>query len=76
MKKKRIYCISIDAMISDDIPFMETLPNLGPIVKKAAKAKDVISVYPTLTYTCHASMLTGVYPERHHIVNNEMFIPG
>ena len=54
MKKKRIYCISIDAMISDDIPFMETLPNLGPIVKKAAKAKDVISVYPTLTYTCHA----------------------
>lgn len=63
-------------MISEDIPFMRTLPNLGPVLKDAAIAENVISVYPTLTYTCHASMLTGVYPDRHHVVNNENFIPG
>ncbi len=35
----------------------------------------MISVYPTLTYTIHPSMMTGVYPDRHHIINNETFVP-
>lgn len=76
MQKRRLYVLSIDAMISEDIEFMKTLPNLGPVLKDAAMATDVITVYPSLTYTCHASMITGVYPKRHHIVNNERFIPG
>ncbi|MEG2119928.1 MAG: ectonucleotide pyrophosphatase/phosphodiesterase [Pseudoflavonifractor sp.] len=76
MKKRRIYVISVDAMITEDIPFMRTLPNFGPVLENAAIASDVITVYPSLTYTVHASMLTGVYPNRHHIVNNEQFVPG
>ncbi len=74
--KKRLYVLSIDAMVSEDIEFMKTLPNLGPIVRNASYVKDVISVYPTLTYTIHASMLTGVYPDRHNVSNNEYFVPG
>ena len=76
MKKRRVYVLSIDAMVTEDIPFMRTLPNLGPVLEGAAIASDVITVYPSLTYTVHASMLTGVYPNRHHVVNNEMFLPG
>ncbi|MBN3010041.1 alkaline phosphatase family protein [Ruthenibacterium lactatiformans] len=76
MKKRRIYVLSIDAMISEDIPFMRTLPNLGPVLEDASIVSDVITVYPSLTYTVHASMLTGVYPNRHHVVNNEQFVPG
>lgn len=76
MSKRRIYVISIDAMVTEDIPFMRTLPNLGPVLQNAAIASDVITVYPSLTYTVHASMLTGAYPDRHHVVNNEQFVPG
>ena len=76
MKKKRLYVISIDAMVSEDIPFLRTLPNLGPVIENAAIVSDVITVYPSLTYTVHASMLTGVYPNRHNIINNETFTPG
>ena len=75
MKKRRIYVLSIDAMISEDIPFMRTLPNLGPVLENASIVSDVVTVYPSLTYTVHASMLTGVYPNRHHIINNEIVLP-
>lgn len=76
MKKRRIYVLSIDAMVTEDIPFLRTLPHFGPVLENAAIASDVITVYPSLTYTVHASMLTGVYPDRHHVVNNELFLPG
>lgn len=74
-QKKRIFILSIDAMVGEDIEFMKTLPHLGPIVRNASYVKNVVSVYPTLTYTCHASMMTGVYPDRHHVHNNENFVP-
>jgi predicted AlkP superfamily pyrophosphatase or phosphodiesterase len=76
MKKRRLYVLSIDSMVTEDIPFMKTLPNLGPVLENAAIAEDIITVYPSLTYTVHASMLTGVYPDRHHVINNEVFVPG
>lgn len=68
---KKTLVISIDALISDDIPFMETLPNLGPIVKGAAQVRDIECIYPTLTYPCHVSIMTGCYPDKHQIVHNE-----
>ena len=73
---KRLYVLSIDAMVSEDMDFMRTMPNLGKFLKDASYVKDITSVYPTLTYVIHASMLTGVYPDRHHVSNNEVFTPG
>lgn len=68
---KKTLVISIDALISDDIPLLETLPNLGPIVKGAAQVRDIECIYPTLTYPCHVSIMTGCYPDKHGIVHNE-----
>ncbi len=76
VQKRKLYVLSIDAMIYEDTAFMETLPNLGPFVKRASRVKRVKTVYPSLTYTCHASMITGCYPDRHGIVHNEQFTPG
>lgn len=75
MKKRRLYVLSVDAMITEDIPFLRTLPAFGKILKDAAIVSDVITVYPSLTYTAHASMITGCYPDRHHIINNELLEP-
>lgn len=76
MKKRRLYVLSVDAMVTEDLEFLRTLPTFGAILKDAAVVENIIAVYPTLTYTIHASMITGVYPNRHHIVNNEIFLPG
>lgn len=76
MKKRRLYVLSVDSMVTEDLDFLRTLPTFGAILKDAAVVGDIIAVYPTLTYTIHASMMTGVYPNRHHIVNNELFLPG
>lgn len=71
----RTLVVSIDALITEDISRMQTLPHLGHILQNAAYAKDIRCVYPTLTYPCHASIVTGCYPDRHGIPNNERFQP-
>lgn len=73
--KKRMLVISLDAMISEDLEYMKTLPNLGPIVNKGSIVKNSQTVYPSLTYTAHASMISGTYPDKHGVVNNEIFNP-
>ena len=75
MKKRKLYVLSIDSMITEDIEFMKTLPTMGSILNGAAVVSNITSVYPTLTYTIHTTMMTGVYPDRHHIINNETFVP-
>lgn len=72
---KRMLVISLDAMISEDLEYIKTLPNLGPIVKGGAIVKNSETVYPSLTYTAHASMISGTYPDKHGVVNNEIFNP-
>lgn len=74
-QKRKLYVLSIDSMITEDIEFMKTLPTMNRILENAAIVSNVVTVYPSLTYTIHTSMMTGVYPDRHHIINNETFVP-
>lgn len=76
IRKRKLYVLSIDAMVTEDLPFLRSLPTLGRLLDGAAVVENILSVYPTLTYTIHSTMMTGVYPDRHHIVNNETFVPG
>ena len=71
----RTLVISIDALITADIPRLRQLPHLGRIMEGAACAKDILCIYPTLTYPCHTTIATGCYPDRHGICNNERFQP-
>jgi len=73
IKRRGKYCIVIseDAMVREDLGYLKTLPHFGRIWEQTAKVDIMRSVYPTITYPCHASMVTGVYPDRHGIVNNE-----
>ena len=69
---KHVIVISEDALIYEDTATLEQLPVFGSIWKKAARVEQVRSIYPTLTYPCHTTMMTGCYPDRHGIVNNEL----
>lgn len=36
----------------------------------------VTSVYPTITYPCHTTMISGVWPDKHGVTGNIRFVPG
>lgn len=68
---RHLIVISEDALVFEDLETLKTLPNFGKIWGKTARVNRVRSIYPTVTYPCHTTMMTGVYPARHGIVNNE-----
>ena len=72
---KKMIVISLDAMITEDLAYLKQLKNLGPIIQKGAKVMASQTVYPSLTYTAHASMISGTYPNKHGVINNEIFNP-
>ena len=73
--KKKLLLISLDAMIGKDIEILKTLPTFAPILEKASIVKSVETVYPSMTYTEHASIVSGTYPEKHGVITNEVFTP-
>ncbi len=62
-------------MIGSDVEVLKTFPECRAFFRDYAQVEEVLSIYPTLTYPCHASILTGCYPLRHGIVNNERLEP-
>lgn len=50
-------------------------PNMDSIVKTGVKAPFVKSVFPTVTMPNLYTIVTGLYPESHGIIANEMFDP-
>ncbi|MCP3942304.1 MAG: alkaline phosphatase family protein [Desulfobacteraceae bacterium] len=72
--------ISIDGMRPDIIQNSKRynkikIPVLRSLMKKGTYAKQVIGVFPTLTYPSHASLITGTNPNTHGIINNKYFDP-
>lgn len=68
--------LSIDCLSSKDFPLLEELPNFKRLLNGAAVCKQVNTIYPSTTYPCHTSIITGNYPATHGIVNNTKLQPG
>ena len=50
-------------------------PNLHQLMREGSSVRQLIPVYPSNTFPNHYSIVTGLYPAHHGIVNNEMFDP-
>lgn len=73
---RKLLVISIDSMVTEDLPIIKGLPNMGKILAHSSLVRRMESTYPTLTHAIHAGIITGCYPERHGIICNEQFQPG
>ena len=71
----RVVIISFDAVGASDLQYLSTLPNFGKFMEHAAICRNVHSVYPSLTYPAHTSIVTGKKPIHHKIINNTRFQP-
>ena len=76
MKRNKLIVMSIDALFDEDIPCIKELPNFNRLLKNSARVRGGMrGIYPALTYPSHVSMITGTYPDRHHICHNEIVDP-
>lgn len=75
---KHLIVISYDAFSEDNWEAAKDMPNMSKLIKQGAHSTKLRSVYPTLTYTVHTTIVTGVYPDKHKIFHNnplQPFIP-
>ena len=72
MKSKYLIIISFDAVSSHDIEKLKELDNFKYLIDNGSLITNVESVYPTLTYPAHATIMTGMYPKNHGIINNTL----
>ncbi|WP_026884061.1 ectonucleotide pyrophosphatase/phosphodiesterase [Clostridium akagii] len=69
---KYLYVISLDGLSTLDFEYISNLPNFKELLTSASFCKNVYSVYPTLTYPAHVSIVTGKYPKNHGVINNTL----
>jgi predicted AlkP superfamily pyrophosphatase or phosphodiesterase len=50
-------------------------PNLAALAKDGVQAQALRPAFPTLTFPNHYTIVTGLYPDHHGIVNNRMVDP-
>ncbi|MBQ8387830.1 MAG: alkaline phosphatase family protein [Clostridia bacterium] len=76
MPQSRIIIFSCDALVGEDIEYLLKKPRFAELYARCASTESMRTIYPTVTYPCHTSMITGCYPEHHGVVNNMEFRPG
>lgn len=74
-KRKRVILISLDALSCTDFDELSTLPNFAHMIESGAYCPKEFSVFPSLTFPCHATISTGCRPAAHGIVNNYLMEP-
>jgi predicted AlkP superfamily pyrophosphatase or phosphodiesterase len=74
-----VLLISIDGMRPDYVTRADAhhlrIPYLRSMLASGAHAEGVQGVFPTVTYPSHTTLVTGVWPSEHGIVNNTRFDP-
>ncbi len=71
----RLCMISLDAVAQPDADRLLGLPALSALEKRGVFCDNVHTVYPTVTYPIHTSLVTGCYPDAHGIGHNQPFQP-
>jgi len=71
-KSTPLILISIDGFRYDYIEKYQP-PNLLALIKNGVRAERMIPSYPTKTFPNHITLVTGMYPSNHGIVNNSFY---
>ena len=72
--KPHVVLISFDGFRYDYLDRFN-LPNFKRMGERGARAAAMIPVFPSLTFPNHYSLVTGLHPEHHGIIENTFFDP-
>jgi predicted AlkP superfamily pyrophosphatase or phosphodiesterase len=70
-----VVVISLDALSESEWPLIPFMPHLSRLMEIGSWSRELRSVFPTHTYTAHTTMVTGVHPDKHGIIQNHPFQP-
>ncbi len=73
MMKDKAVVISIDAMTGEDLRELKKRKNISSLLDNSSLVERIHCVFPTYTYPCHASIISGCYPGKTGIFHNEVF---
>lgn len=71
--KNRLLVFSVDAMVGEDIDYLRGKPNFQKYIAGGSEVRSIRTVYPSVTYPAHVSMITGCYPDRSGVYTNCAF---
>lgn len=72
---KKLLVLSFDALGGEDFEYMKGMPEFKAFFASAAICTNVKSIYPSVTYACHTSIVTGRLPKNHGIISNTLLQP-
>lgn len=76
---KRALVISLDGLdtryLHDADEYNLKIPTLRRLMENGVTARGMYSVYPSITYPNHTSLVTGALPSKHGIFGNSVFEP-
>lgn len=75
LTNKHLVVISIDGLKAADFDIISNLPTFSQCIQKGSVVRNVKSIYPSLTYPAHTTIVTGKYPKNHGVVNNKLLEP-
>lgn len=58
-----------------DYPELHPAPNIRAIIDRGVRAEGLMPCYPSYTFPNHYSIVTGLRPESHGIIGNNMYEP-
>ncbi|MEK6324159.1 MAG: ectonucleotide pyrophosphatase/phosphodiesterase [Acidobacteriota bacterium] len=73
--RPRVILISLDGFRGDYLEKYEP-PNLRSLAREGVQAKWMIPAFPSKTFPNHYTIATGLYPQNHGIVENNVFDKG
>lgn len=74
-RRTKVVLLSFDALSADDWTTLRQYPNFNKLISQASFSKSMKSVYPSMTYPAHATVMTGRLPRKHGIVSNTKLQP-
>lgn len=71
----KVVLISIDALGESEWDKIKKLKDFKNFIDNGIYCKNLLSIFPTLTYPVHTTIMTGVYPNKHGVIHNNPFQP-
>lgn len=70
-----VILISIDGFRADYFEKHQP-PAINELLRSGVRARWMTPVFPTKTFTNHYTLVTGLYPDNHGMIENNMYDPG